>query len=332
MLPRNKVLVSVVSFFIFAPGVAQAINYTFLAPLPGFGSTELVPYLISLVRFLIGVAGVFAVIQLVRCGFELLTSPGASQREHAKECIWKVVLGLLLILSAYVLLESINPELNKPKLDLPETGQIEGGREQPTAAGWYFSYRAARTGNEVYSTKYADQAACQAGQASKAAEGVEIIKGCYQVVAEAPEPSGCPTCVPLAPEVISKPPGNGCAAPGPCMIGAAMKAKLAALRSRLGDAWWVTESYPPTRQHRDSCHEAGTCVDADYSDNRTGAADIVNFIVAARSSGLTAVYEVGTVAEYNRLLPAIRAAGLPSGSLINVGTWITGSHFSVYDR
>jgi|GEM_PF-2047481 len=321
-------LVSIVTFTVFFPGIAQALAYDFLAPLPGFGSTDLIAYLISMVKFLIGIAGVLAVIRLVVCGFELLASAVASKREHAKDCLLKVVLGLLLILSAYVLLESINPELNKPKLDLPETGQVEGVpgvRTPPTNPGWYFSNKAGKTGNEVYSTSYKDKATCDAAYSAKQAEPATMIKACYQVVAPA---AGCPTCVSLAPDINAKPVGQGCLSPGPCQIGAEMKGKLVALRAAIGGTWWVTESYPPTRKHKDPCHEAGTCVDADYMDNRTGAADIINFLNAAKASGLRAVYEVDSAAEYSALLKA----GVPATSLWNGSGWINGDHFSVYNN
>lgn len=261
-------------------GVApQTITYRPLAPLPGTTQTELVPYLISLIRLLIGIAGVIGVGKLVLCGFELVTAPGESKKSEAKECVWKVVLGLLIAISGYVLLESINPDLNTLRFAPPLTGTV------PTATG--------------------------------TPAGTPTPQG---------QPTACTDCVNLT--VPAKTAAqNGCRMPGPCQISSAVNRKLEILNGLLS-GWWVTESYPPTRVHRDACHQAGTCIDADYVDNRSGAADVINFINAANQAGLRAVYEVTSLTEYNALIQA----GVPRENIWNGSGWITGNHFSVYNN
>ena len=189
---------------ILLPFFAQAeIRYSFLAPIPGFEDippgSPLLAYLVDILELTIGVAGVIGVIQLIICGFSLLTAPGESQRSHAKECLLKVVLGLLIALSGYVLLQSINPNLNDTRLNLPTTGDVlAGGRDLPTTPGWYYAYRAARTGNEVFSDTLADQPACQAGEADRRAQGVEITRTCFQVRPVAQGNEFCPKGEPSA--------------------------------------------------------------------------------------------------------------------------------------
>jgi hypothetical protein len=179
------------------------LAYTFLAPIPGFEDvppgSPLLAYLVNFIELMIGVAGVIGVVQLVLCGFSLLTAPGESQRSHAKECILKVVIGLLIALSGYVLLQTINPILNEARLPLPETGDVlAGSRDLPTVPGWYYAYRARRTGNEVFSGTLADQPACQAAEADRRAQGVEITRTCFQVRAVAQGNDFCPNGEPSA--------------------------------------------------------------------------------------------------------------------------------------
>ncbi len=320
----RKFFLLLTPFVAVFPLTASAITYDLLAPLPGVRNTELVPYLISVLGLLIGIAGLIGVIRLVTCGFELLLSPGESQRSHAKECIWKVVLGLLLAISAFVLLRTINPVLITPTFVLPTTPvtPIAGSQSTPTTPGWYYAYDAGRTGNEVFSGRFSDQTQCQTAETSTARQ-TTVTRPCFQVTAQAP--AGCSSCVNLS--VPAKVPGQGCRAPGPCQITASMNSRLQALQG-LVTGWWVTESYPPTRTHQNPCHNNGTCVDADYTDGRSGATDVLNFINAASSVGLRAVYEVTSISQYNVLLNA----GVPSENLWNGSGWITGNHFSVYNN
>ena len=72
-----------------------------------------------------------------------------------------------------------------------------------------------------------------------------------------PPPAACLNCTSLdLPSANIKP--TACS--GPCQINTALLVKLKAL-SNINQEWWVTEGYPPTVQHKDSCHQNGTCVD-----------------------------------------------------------------------
>lgn len=141
---------------------------------------------------------------------------------------------------------------------------------------------------------------------------------------------GCQTNCTTLTGLPQKPPGSGCAAPGPCTVDASVAGKLQSLGSMLkddGTLWQITEMYPPTRQHKDPCHQEATCVDASLRGASTGnAEDIRKFMSYADMAGLRAVYEVSSTAERDRL----QAAGVPN--VVYVGAWITGDHFSVYDK
>ncbi|MBX4206525.1 pilin [Candidatus Parcubacteria bacterium] len=110
----------------------------------------------------------------------------------------------------------------------------------------------------------------------------------------------CADCVPIT--VPHKEAPVGCASPGPCQISAGINAKLVALNKLDPGAFLVSESYPPTVQHDDPCHAAGTCVDATI--NSKAAADITKLINNAKKSVLSATYEVLTKSRFDELVKA----------------------------
>jgi hypothetical protein len=76
--------------------------------------------------------------------------------------------------------------------------------------------------------------------------------------------SDCPNCIPVPSSIPHKTVAqNGCAAPGPCVLHATLVNKLGQLRTAMSSiSWQVTEMYPPTIDHLDTCHDNGTCFDA----------------------------------------------------------------------
>lgn len=99
------------------PAGGQAKDYTLLQPLPGMGQKlpveKILPaYLSSLFKFMLVLAGALAVLMLVFAGIMYITSGGnASTIEKAKSRIWSAIGGLVLAVSAYLILYTINPNL-----------------------------------------------------------------------------------------------------------------------------------------------------------------------------------------------------------------------------
>jgi hypothetical protein len=118
--------------------------------------------------------------------------------------------------------------------------------------------------------------------------------------------------------------------PDQCQINSEVAGELKTLDQKLkGDkvSWEITEAYPPTIQHKDACHAAGTCIDASLRGSSAGQVTAINtFIKDASTSGLRAVYEVTDPARRDQLV----ASGVPSAS-IQVVPGINGEHFSVYN-
>jgi len=107
-------------------------GYTFLQPLPGLGPSQpgwqgplqyglFSTYLSWLFRFMLVVAAFAAVVQIVIAGIQMIIG-GASetQRTNAKSRIQDAIYGLLLALASWLILYTINPDLAKMKLTIPE--------------------------------------------------------------------------------------------------------------------------------------------------------------------------------------------------------------------
>ncbi|KKR62263.1 hypothetical protein A2643_00370 [Candidatus Nomurabacteria bacterium RIFCSPHIGHO2_01_FULL_39_220] len=111
-------------------------RYVLLAPLPGISSfnpasdggnsqnTKLGEYLNLMIKIFIGLAAVLSVIMIVVGGLEVMTSELAHTKEDGKHRITGAILGLLIALGSWALLNTINPDLlksdiNPPDIDIP---------------------------------------------------------------------------------------------------------------------------------------------------------------------------------------------------------------------
>lgn len=99
-------------------------KYKLLAPLPGleepFDSTQSCAfgrYLDIIIKLFIGICAVLAVIIIVVGGIEYMTSELVSSKEHGKNQITQAILGLILALGAWLILNQLNPKLLELCLD-----------------------------------------------------------------------------------------------------------------------------------------------------------------------------------------------------------------------
>ena len=104
------------------PPVNTETMYKLLAPLPLLDATidtkasEANPcpfgkYLNILIKLFFGICGVLAVVMIVMGGIQYMTSDLVSSKEAGKESIRNAILGLLLGLGAWLILNTINPDL-----------------------------------------------------------------------------------------------------------------------------------------------------------------------------------------------------------------------------
>ncbi|HBH71826.1 MAG TPA: hypothetical protein DDX26_03150 [Candidatus Yonathbacteria bacterium] len=126
------------TFFVFA-SFTHAQDYTPLAPLPGTftgatGSetTNLSTYLGGMLKLLIALgAGVSILVAIIGGTQYVVAGIAPSAKQDAKERILNALIGLTLVLTSYLILNSINPGLVQFNFSLPPIGTSPA----PTTAG-----------------------------------------------------------------------------------------------------------------------------------------------------------------------------------------------------
>lgn len=105
-------------------------------------------YLNIIIKLIIGIAAVLAMVMIVMGGIEYMTSEVVSGKEAGKETITHAILGLLLALGAYLILNTINPQLLSACLDkLPQaTIVIDDSVPQTAINGMYCTKTAGTNG------------------------------------------------------------------------------------------------------------------------------------------------------------------------------------------
>ena len=127
---------------VLLPIVTYATEYNLLAPLPG-GDPKIdikdgfITYMKQLIPFLLSIAAVLAVVMIVVGGIQYVGSAGnPNMIGDAKDRIQNALLGLLLAAAAYLILNTINPnlvnlQLNVPPIQLPVPS---GGAPNPSGS------------------------------------------------------------------------------------------------------------------------------------------------------------------------------------------------------
>jgi len=177
-------------------GPTTPSTYTLIAPLgPSLtGSVTLSQYLQGMLVFIIGIAGVLAVVMIVICGIQLMGS-SVSGKSAAKECIWNAIFGLLIAIAAWAILNTINPLFlasdvvlpgvttqTTASAPLPGTGSTPVATDpMPTTPGYYFRYLDT-LGNTKNSSLFDSSAACVIVQdkQEKSFPG-SVVQQCFNV-------------------------------------------------------------------------------------------------------------------------------------------------------
>jgi len=117
--------------FVAIVGVALAQTYIPLAPLPiGEGGATpttwtLTSYLSGMIKLLVALGGALAVLMLVIAGTQYVAAGiNPSAKSTAKEHMMNAFIGLTLVLTSYLILNSINPKLVAFNLLLPPVGGV----------------------------------------------------------------------------------------------------------------------------------------------------------------------------------------------------------------
>lgn len=115
------------SFFLLYAGHAGAQNYTLLEKIPpGSTSSDWAGYILSIYKFGIWAVGIAALFMIMVGGIMYIASAGNNTAmTKAKGIIQDAVIGLILALSAYVILYEINPDLLQ--IRTPSDSSMMGG-------------------------------------------------------------------------------------------------------------------------------------------------------------------------------------------------------------
>src|SRR3989344_3034196 len=124
-MKKTFLIVGALVFFGLAPHVF-AQGFVPLTNIPGLTSgavadtTGLANFLNNLYKYLIGLAAILAVIEIIWGGLEISTQDSVSKKSDGKERITQAILGLILVLSPVLVFSIINPSILNLSLDLPE--------------------------------------------------------------------------------------------------------------------------------------------------------------------------------------------------------------------
>ena len=238
-------------------------SYQLLAPIPLNGvnsapanSTDIATYIPNAIRLITALAGGIAVVMIMIGGFQYITSATVGGKSNGRDTIQNALVGLLLVIGAYTILNTINPALVKVSLDLA-----------PIPA----------------TTTTGTPTVCVNGQT-----------GCNTGTPSVTFPP-CDNCVAISPSIVpQKPPGSGCklatygtSYDGQCTMNATIAGELVNLANKFGTSGWqVTEMYPSTVDHISGCHAIGTCVDTALSANPSSAT-IATLLKDVQASGFS---------------------------------------------
>jgi hypothetical protein len=138
----NKTMAVLILAIIILPTIAaitakaqtQDNSYTVLAPLPGIGqntnnTTTLQDYIPAVFNLLIGLSAVAAVVNIVIGGFVYMSANAIMGKASGKDRIMNSIYALVLVISAWLILYTINPNLLKLNLNIDsvEVKQNGGG-------------------------------------------------------------------------------------------------------------------------------------------------------------------------------------------------------------
>lgn len=283
------IVIFLTSYFLL-PTPAQAQTpyqtptpYRLLAPIPLGGTTQAEEtttekYLPGLIKMVIGLAGVLAVLRLMYAGIKYMSTDAFSEKTEAKGIIEDALWGLALAMSAWLILNTLNPKLVNLDLSIkpqeiktPSTGG--GGGDVGCQGTCPRSY--VNGGDTI---NYKDCSSCSDADSFELTIKQETING---------EKAKINTALGNSLKSVSVMPGN--------------------------PTFQVTETWPPTVNHANQKQYEGTSVDISLFD-KTGA-NITAFIRNAASKGLTAVYEVKTEDERNTYIrqgvPAVSIITVP---------------------
>src|SRR3989344_266458 len=236
-------LVSIFFFCAYSTGIApvssQETKYELLEPIPYVeteeGKTTASQYLSGIFSFVIGIAGVLAVLMIIYGGIKYMSTDAFTGKDEAKGIIGGAIWGLVLTIGSWLILNTINPDLVNFNLSIDR--QLIRGELNPPE--WNLINLSPE---EQIRLGIADDEITGCTQCTRVVVGPRPATGVVY-----PTDKGVP--------FPSKPPSsNGCKGTTFCYVHKDLFPKLVALANELHSMdvtdpaiiWQVTEMIPPT--------------------------------------------------------------------------------------
>ncbi len=280
----KSILIFIISSAFLLPVTTFALQpYTLLVPsLPGIGDGKTVTFpewLPGAFKLAIAVSAGLAFVMITFGGIMYATTDAVGTKSQGKEYIYNAIVGLLFVLSAWVVLNTINPEILAFKWTIPVPTTIT---RLPTVA-------------------------------PVGPNGTGCTGDCKYTYTNNGQTISYRDCVSCAPSNSFGLNIKTATADGkPTQMNKLLGQKLKAIQDSGSAAFTVTETWPPTVNHQAKGQYDGTSVD--LSLDSPNVRDIKDFI--SRASGqLRVVYEVSNEAQRQAYIKA----GIRDTDIISVG-------------
>lgn len=113
-------------FILLTPLFTFAQDPLYLVGIPGVDiGSDFNTYINALYKLSIAIAALLAVIKIIVAGLKWMLTDLITSKEDAKKDIQGAVLGLLIIIAAVIILETINPQLTKTQIFLAPAESID---------------------------------------------------------------------------------------------------------------------------------------------------------------------------------------------------------------
>ncbi len=107
--------IAYLALFVPISALAQIKDYNVLAPLPKIGdaggTTNIQTYLPAAFNLTIAIAAVLAFVMITLGGIIYATSDAITKKEQGKGYIWNAIWGLILVISSWLIINTINPKM-----------------------------------------------------------------------------------------------------------------------------------------------------------------------------------------------------------------------------
>ncbi|MFZ4500114.1 MAG: hypothetical protein ACOYMZ_01290 [Minisyncoccia bacterium] len=254
-------------------------------------------------KILIGAAAVLLVLRIMFEGYKYITTDIPRLLVSAKSGLWDAVLGLVLALSSFLILNTINPKLientvNIQRLEIGIEELLEYEAIEITSTGV-----SKKVGKVSYESTYKNSEVClePAARAGK-------VPPCGKIETIPVQAKG---------SYVEK------------LFSDKLK-KLGNSIKTAGLSMTITEAMPSSRTHKNECHKNGRCVDIDFTGNQKPDANTINsFIKITNQLGMCAVWEA-TPTEGKGYYDSL------AGKVLRMEQWANvqhanGAHFSLYN-